>query len=165
MKTKKIEIGLIAALSGLVATPGCNKQEPPSAMCYDVMVEEYMDYVCSHCNNTIKGKYGSWMIRNINTIEEFVTQMKTLGYDVVLEKTEFCPICSKKNIENPVLIFNIRFSEEAEYHTVRSNIINEYQCLYEFLLNPDEYSETADERKIAIIQKMTGLGEDLKIEE
>ena len=95
----------------------------------------------------------------INQIDDIVEQIKTLGYDAVLDKTEFCPKCSKKNIENPELIFKIRFSDKADYHVVRSNIINEYQSLFEFLSNPDKF--TGDK---VIIQKMTGLGEDLKFE-
>ena len=162
MKSKKIEIGLVAALSGLVATPGCNKDiEPIGAMCYDPVAPiEYEDYVCFHCDNTVKGKYGSWIIHIISQIEDIVSRMKGLEYDVILDAAEFCPYCSKKNIENPELIFGIRFSEEADYHFVRSNIVNEYQCLFDFLANPDEYTGNRE-----IIQKMTGLEEDLKIEE
>ena len=160
MKTKNIKIGLAAALSSLVAAPGCDRILP-FASCYDPMIEEqYEDYICSHCGNTIKGKYANWIIHIINTIDDIVKKIKALDYDVILDKTEFCPYCSKKNIENPELIFQIRFSDEADYHTVRSNIINEYQCLYEFLSNPDEYKGNRE-----IIRKMTGLGEDLKIEE
>jgi hypothetical protein len=87
-----------------------------------------------------------------------VSKIKSLDYDAVLDKTEFCPICSKKNIQNPELIFKIRFSDEAGYHIARSNIVNEYQCVFDFLSKPDEYKGDK-----AIIQKMTGLGEDLKI--
>jgi hypothetical protein len=128
-------------------------------MCYDPAVEEhYEDYICSHCGNTIKGKYANWTIHNINQIDELVNKIKKLEYDVVLDKTEFCPFCSKKNVENPELIFSIRFSDEDEYHIARSNIVNEYQCLFEFLSNPDEYKGSRE-----IIKKMTGLEEDLKI--
>jgi len=159
MERREILKGLAAALSGLVAVPGCKIL--PLASCYDPMVvEQYEDYVCSHCGNTIKGKYVNWMVRNISQIEDIVNRIKALGYDVVLDATEFCPYCSKKNIENPELIFSIRFSEEAEYHIVRSNIVNEYQCLLDFLSNQDEYAGNRE-----IIQKMTGLGEDLKIDE
>jgi len=160
MKNKKIEIGLVAALSGLVAIPVCTLPSCHIASCYEPGVEQpYMDYICSHCGDTIKGKYGDWIIHNINTIADIVKGIKDLGYDAILDKTEFCPYCSKKTIENPELIFQIRFSEEADYHTVRSNIANEYQCLFNFLSKPDEYTGNRE-----IIQKMTGLGEDLKIE-
>ena len=160
MKTNTVKIGLVAALGSIVATPGCDRILP-FAMCYDPgVVEQYEDYICSHCGNTIKGKYSNWIIHIINTIEDIVNQIKELDSDVILDKTEFCPYCSKKNIENPELIFHIRFSDEVDYHTVRSNIINEYQCLYEFLSNPDEYTGNQE-----IIRKMTGLGEDLKIGE
>jgi len=167
MKRRKAIKGLAAALGGLAAIPGCKKELVPVASCYVTVVDYYEDYVCSHCGNTIKEKYTKQIISYIGQIEYGVNQMKGLGYDVILDKTEFCPHCSKKGIENPVLIFKIRFSEEADYHIARSNIINEYYCLYEFLKNPDEYLETQDVKtlpeKIAIIRKMTGLGEDLKI--
>jgi len=160
MKTNTVKIGLVAALGSIVATPGCDRILP-FAMCYDPgVVEQYEDYICSHCGNTIKGKYSGWTIHIINTIDDIVKKIKDLGYDVILDKTEFCPICSKKNIENPELIFQIRFSEEADYHTVRSNIENEYQCLYDFLSNPVEYKGNRE-----IIKKMTGLEDDLKIGE
>ena len=158
MKSRNVKIGLVAALSGLATMPGCNKSVIETAMCYIVAFEEYVDYLCSHCGVTIKGKHGNRMIFNIYSIDETVAQMKTLGYDVILDKTEFCPYCSKKNIENPELIFCIRFSDEVDYHFVRSNIINEYRCLLEFLSNPEEYTGNRE-----IIQKMTGLGEDMKI--
>ena len=202
MKTKKIKIGLAAALGGVVAMHGCNSQmDKPvaetgentdsirlenrlkelfqteyngeltwGAMCYVTIEPVYVDYVCSHCGETIKEKLNNWMVFNINQIEDVVNRIKTLGYDVVLDVTEFCPHCSKSDIENPELIFKIRFSQKANYHVARSNIINEYLCLLAFLSNQDKYSGFYDEEyalhdNIAIIQKMTGLGTDLKIEE
>jgi hypothetical protein len=159
--------GLAAALGGLVAIPGC-KRFPEGVTCYDPIVEYYVDYVCSHCNGVTKEKYNNWIVHIISQIEDIVKKIKELEYDVVLDKTEFCPHCSETEIENPVLIFKIRFSDEAGYHVVRSNIVNEYQCMLEFLSNPDEFLEKQDEKtlqeKIAIIRKMTGLGEDLKFE-
>ena len=202
MKNRKIEIGLIAVLSGgLVATQGCSSQSdkpiddnnmnPDSikleqrlkelsqtkytgeltwgAMCYDPMAPAYMDYICSHCGETIKEKHNNWMVFAINQIDEIVTRIKKLSYDVVLDKTEFCPYCSKSDIENPELIFKMRFSTKANYHIAKSNITNEYLCLLAFLSNQDTYLNVFDYEfalhdNIAIIQKMTGLGKDLKIE-
>ena len=157
MERREILKGLAAALGGLAVIPGC-KHFPETAMCYDPAVEYYVDYVCTYCNRTIKGKYGDWIVNSISQIAVTVKKIKELEYDVILDKTEFCQNCSKKNIQNPELIFKIRFSGEAEYHIVRSNIVNEYQCLYDFLKNPDEFTGNK-----AIIQKMTGLGEDLVI--
>ena len=157
MERRKVIKGFAAALSGLVAIPGCNHFT--GATCYEPAVDDYVDYDCSYCNNIIKRTYSDWVVRSIKQIENIVSQIENMDYDVVLDKTEFCPYCSKKNIENPELIFKIRFSDKAEYHVVRSNIINEYQCLFDFLSNPDEYTGNRE-----IIQKMTGLGEDLKIE-
>jgi len=139
------------------------------AMCYDIAEPKLVDYICSYCGDTIKEKYLDWDLYTIESIEKIVTQIKTSGYDAVLDKTEYCPHCSKKEINEPELIFKIRFSEKADYHIVRSNITNDYQCLLAFLLNQDTYSGYYDEEyalhdNVAIIQKMTGLGKDLKIE-
>jgi DNA-directed RNA polymerase subunit RPC12/RpoP len=139
------------------------------AMCYDPAVPAYMDYICSHCGDTIKEKYENWDIYNINGIENIVNQIKENGYDVVLDKTEFCPRCSKKEIEHPELIFKIRFSSNADYHIVKANMANEYQCLRAFLLDKKTFSgeygeEHSLHNNIMVIQKMTGLGKDLKIE-
>ena len=199
MKTKNIKIGLVAALGGLAAAQNCDAQTGNSndasnrsadsirleqrlkelsktkytgelawgAMCYSPAMLEFLEHVCPYCGDTKKWGYGTWMF--INHIEEIVTRIKTLGYDVVLDKTEFCPQCSKMNIEKPKLIFKIRYSTKSSYHIARSNIVNEYLCLLAFLSNQDKYSgETEQEYalydNIAIIQKMTGLGKDLKIE-
>jgi hypothetical protein len=198
MKNKNIKIGLVAALGGLVTVPNCDVRNENTdnqdadcigleqrltelsktkytgelawgAMCYDIASPVYIDYCCPTCRDTIKGKYDSWTIYNINYIEDIVNRIKNLGYDVVLEKTEFCPKCSKKKIANPELIFKMRCSANAKYHVARSNIVNEYQCVLAFLSNQEKYSgeqgqEFALHDNIAIIQKMTGLGKDLKIE-
>ena len=156
MERREIVKGLAAALGGLVAIPGCRNL--PGAMCYDPIVDYYVDYTCSDCKTIVKDTYGDWIVQSINQIEDFVIQIEDLDYDVALKKTEFCPNCNKKEIGNPELIFKIRFSDKDDYHVVRSNIINEYQCLLEFLSNPDEYTGNRE-----IIIKMTGLGEDLKI--
>ena len=139
------------------------------AMCYDAMAPVYVDYICSHCGHTIREKYDNWIVGEINLIEEFVTKMGKLGYDVILDKTEYCPCCSERDIKNPELIFKIRFSAKADYHIARSNIANEYQCMLAFLSNEDKYKGHYDEEhalhdNVAIIQKMTGLGKDLVIE-
>ena len=158
MERRKMLKGLAAALSGLAAIPGCIEETEEAeetitgAMCYDAGIPDFADYICYYCNNITKGKYGSSVIYVINKIEEILAQIISLDYDVVLDKTEFCPKCSKKTIENPELIFKIRFSEKVAYHVVKSNIINEYQCLYEYLSGPDKFSGD-----ITIIQKMTGL--------
>ena len=138
------------------------------AMCYSVAISKIENYVCPHCANTVR-KYYSRTIRVISTIEDIVKSMKEMGYDVVLDKTEFCPDCSKKRINNPNLVFKIRFSTKADYHIAKSNIINEYLCLLAFLSDKDKYQDKQDfehplHDNIPIIQKMTGLGKDLKIE-
>ena len=166
MERREALKGLAAALGGLVMIPGCKKLLPV-AMCYDPAVPYPTNYVCSYCNYTIKDKYDGYLLYSINLIEDTVNFIKMLEYDADLDKTEFCPKCSQKNIEKPELIFRSRFSEETEYHIARSNIVNEYRCLLEFLSDPDKFMEEQNEiilrEKIAIIQKMTGLGDNLKI--
>jgi len=161
MKNKNLKIGLAAALSGLVATPSVVLKSC-GVTCYDPGVECHVDYSCSYCSSTIKNTHCDWMVYSIAQIDDIVNQIKELEHDVVLDKKEFCPYCSNMNIENPELIFKIRFSEEADYHTVRSNIVNEYQLLLEFLTDREKFIDEQNE-KIAIIRKMTGLEGDLKI--
>jgi ribosomal protein S27AE len=127
-----------------------------------------VDYVCPYCGDTIKERYSNWNIYDMSGIAAIVEQIKAMEYDVVLDKREFCPHCSGKSIENPELIFKIRFSSDAEYHIVKSNISYEYQCLLAFLSDKATYfgsygEEYALHDNTAIIQKMTGLGKDLKI--
>jgi hypothetical protein len=201
MKNRKIKIGLIAGVSGMVAIPSCNSQTgnlntgdnqntdsikleqrlqnlantkykkelSMGAMCYAPMRSKFEDYICPYCGDTIKEKYDSWNIYNISAIESIVGQIKSMEYDVVLDKREFCPHCSGKSIENPELIFKIRFSSNAEYHIVKSSLLYEYKCLLAFLSDEATYfgsfgEEHALHDNTAIIQKMTGLGKDLKIE-
>lgn len=138
------------------------------AMCYSPIMPQPMDHVCPYCGDTTKERYDNWAFYAIEGIERIVAQIKSLGYDVVLDKTEYCPRCSERNIEHPELIFKIRFSAKADYHIVKSNIVNDYQCLLAFLSNQDIYSGSYGEEhdlhnSIAIIQKMTGLGKDLKV--
>jgi len=141
----------------------------PGAMCYMMMFDKFVDWVCPYCGDTTKWEYGTWVFSSIDYIEEIVSRIKTLGYDVVLDKAEFCSNCSNHSIEKPELIFKIRFSTKADYYIVKSNIVDEYQCLLAFLSNKKKFKGTHDEEhalhdNIAIIQKMTGLGKDLKIE-
>ena len=136
------------------------------AMCYEVSAPIKIDYQCSYCNEETKDRYDNWLVGEIQGIDAIVTQLKEKGYDVVLDKTEFCEHCSKRIILNPELIFKIRFSDNGDYHEVRSNIQNEYQCLLEFILGNDKYQgdygeEIALHDNIEIIQKMTGLGKGI----
>ena len=138
------------------------------AMCYESTALIHADFVCSYCGDTIKEKYDNWQVYNINEIEKIVEQIKSKGYDVILDKTELCQHCSQKDIQNPALIFKIRFSSKVDYYVVKSNIEYEYQCLLTFLSGQKTFSDRyGDEHtlndNVAIIQKMTGLGKDLEI--
>lgn len=136
------------------------------AMCYESVIYRYIDYICPYCKDTIRGS--SWDLNNRDAIESIFDKIKAEGYDVVLDKTEFCPHCSGKSIDRPEYIFKMRFSSNADYHIARSNIASDYQCVLDFILGNEIFqreneSESAIHDNIDIIQKMTGLGKDLKI--
>jgi len=138
------------------------------AMCYDPASPYTVDYVCSLCGFTVKDEYDDHQVFDIREIEIIVKKIEKLGYDVVLDKKEYCPRCSNKEIERPELIFSIRYSASSEYHIVRSNILNEYLCLLAFLEERDKYTVERDEERslhksAGIIKKMTGLGADLDL--
>jgi len=156
MNRREMLKDVTAALGGLAIAQACKPfaSFPAGAMCYDpVSSVHFVDYVCPYCDHTMEEKYDSWVIYNINKIDEVVSLIKDLGYDVVLDQTEYCSYCSQKEIVNPELIFKIRFSEATGYHVVKSNILFEYQCLHEYLEHPKTYTGSRE-----IIQKMTGLG-------
>jgi len=183
MKTKNIKIGIVAALVENKSIDRIQLEQRlkelaqieykgklmMGALCYRQCALKHQKYVCSHCGNTIQKVFQDWMYRDINLIEKNVNKIRKMGYDVVLDKRKFCPNCSKKEIQNPKLLFKIRYSPQADYHIVKSNIIYEYQCLLAFLSNKKKFKgeqgwEFALHDNIPIIQKMTGLGKDLKIE-
>ncbi len=140
------------------------------AMCYDIIATATVDYVCTYCGDTIKGRYDEWDIKFVNMIESIVDSIKAKGYDAVLDKSELCPNCSKKETVHPELIFKIRFSKKADYHIARSNIINEYSCVRDFIEGRDVYTDWTDVEyaihdDVNIIQKMTGLGQGIETPE
>ena len=140
------------------------------AMCYKVAAPRQTDYTCSHCRTVTRDRLDNWQVRKIRKIESIVNQIRNEGYDVILDATGFCRNCTPKEPENPELIFRIRFSDQSGYHTVRSNIVNEYQCLLLFIQGKEKYpggygEEYAIHDQIHIIRKMTGLGTDIVIKD
>ena len=138
------------------------------AMCYDPAVPYPVDYVCSLCGFTVKDEYDDHQVFEIREIEIIVKKIKNLGYDVLLDKKEYCPRCSNREIDRPELIFSIRYSASSNYHVARSNILNEYLCLLAFLEEKEKYTVERDEERslhegAGIIKKMTGLGDDLDL--
>lgn len=95
MKNKKIKLGVLAAVRGIVGIPGCQHTPKPSlydksedsirlearllelsktnyngalfsgAMCYKMASPQNVDYIYPYCNDTIKNKYDSWKINGI----------------------------------------------------------------------------------------------------
>lgn len=141
------------------------------AMCYKIAATKPGTYKCRECGRVVSEKYSHYMLSTMSSIIRTVDMIRAMGYDVVVDQSEFCPKCSKhRKVENPELIFKIRFSKKAEYHVAKSNVKNDYVCLYEFLSGNQKFADrTGNEYlirdNIPVIQKMTGLGSDLKIEE
>jgi hypothetical protein len=129
------------------------------AMCYIVASPQEQDYECSKCGaKTPSTAYSNGNIRSIRLV---VNDIKALGYDVVLDESMFCSACSGMKHERPELIFKIRFSKNAEYHSAMSNVYDDYQTVYQFLLGKDNflkyYSNGSLDKKFRIIEKMLGI--------
>ncbi len=129
------------------------------AMCYIVASPQEQDYECSKCGaKTPSTAYNNGNIRSIRIL---VNDIKALGYDVVLDESMFCSACSGMKHERPELIFKIRFSKNAEYHSAMSNVYDEYETVYQFLLGKDNflkyYSNGSLDKKFRIIEKMLGI--------
>lgn len=129
------------------------------AMCYIVASPQEQDYECSKCGaKTPSTAYSNGNIRSIRLV---VNDIKALGYDVVLDESMFCSACSGMKHERPELIFKIRFSKNAEYHSAMSNVYDEYETVYQFLLGKDNflkyYSYDRLDKKFRIIEKMLGI--------
>ncbi|MBP1630812.1 MAG: hypothetical protein H6Q15_1705 [Bacteroidetes bacterium] len=134
------------------------------AMCYSSEILLNKPYTCPACGKIIeKSSYEIW---NLISIKEIVGKIDSLGYDVVLDETEYCKHCNGSEIKEPILIFKIRFSKNSNYHIAKTNWIRNYSCLYEFLKGNDIY-EIDYERDVPIhlsidvIKLMSGLGRDV----
>jgi hypothetical protein len=140
------------------------------AMCYSMVEPSIADYKCPSCGHkTGHDNYTIWNIEHIRTI---VVQIKNAGYDVVLDEHEFCKKCSTGDklheikVQYPELIFKIRYNPDSPYHIAKSNIVNDYNCILEFLKGNDFYSGKRDEImplhwNIDILQKMLGIGKEI----
>lgn len=128
--------------------------DPPlvSAMCYVIIALEDTRYECIRCGNLTDPLYADYTIMAIESIRQTVDSIREMGYDVILDEREFCPDCSKKKIEDPELIFQIRFSDQEDYHTTKSNIPEYYLCVQQFL-------QEKETERVDIVRKMTGLTE------
>lgn len=200
MKNKKIKSGIIAAVGSAIVAGGGSAQTPENplptrgvadsvmlenrlkelaelpwrtnrliAMCYSsAYILKTVKYTCPHCGKTTK--VDDYKIKNLLKIEKLFKEIEAEGYDVVLDRREFCSKCSRRNkVEYPEVIFKIRFSEKGEYHIVKSNNQSDYITLLAFLQDRKSYTSNRGEKylpeEIDVIQKMTGLGRDLIIKE
>jgi len=139
------------------------------ATCYFIVPESYTKvhiikkekYICPKCGITTirKDEY----LETIKRIRLIVSQIKSYGLDVQLDESEFCNNCSETCIQDPSLIFKIRFSEDSKYHIAWSNKIDDYYKILELIqdkINNEEY-ETSIIDAIITINKMTGLGKKI----
>jgi hypothetical protein len=130
-------------------------------MCYVMASPMKEDYVCPVCASTTPST--TYANGNIRSIRAKVEEIKKMGYDVVLDESGYCSHCSGKEVERPELVFKIRFSENAPYHTAKSNIYADYDATARFLKGSKDDIEVLlnarkdNEKVFAIIKKMTGL--------
>jgi len=136
-----------------------------SAMCYAVVANrDTTDFTCSVCNNITRYRVDD--INHIKYIRKTFDEIKSLKYDVILDDREYCEHCNKTKLEEPSLIFKIRFSKNSDYHIVKSNMVEEYLILLDFLKGKDKYDSGRGGEKplnleIDVIKKMTGLGSEI----
>ncbi len=184
---KKDSIELEIRLRGLAETEYKGELRG-GAMCYIPITSYDKPYICPICKKTtLNFTVDKDQIESIRAISQ---KIKQLGYDVILDESEFCEHCRDKKanensivvtqspdktkfefrkndrIEYPVLIFKIRFSKNSKYHVVKSNFEFDYLILWEFLNDNDKYNagragELPLHMEIDVIKKMTGLGADL----
>jgi len=161
---KKDSIELEKRLKELSITPYFGKLNT-GAMCYEsgsAIISK--DYICPICGKKSDIKnYDHW---GISEIREIVKDIKSLGYDVILDETQFCEVCNGEKDTNPYLYFKIRFSENSPYHSTNSNILSDYNCLLQFLLGKEKFTSDREVEKsiydnVYIIYKMTGLGKEI----
>lgn len=135
------------------------------AMCYAVVAKrDTTDFICSVCNKNTRYRIDD--INHIKYIKKTFDEIKSLKYDVILDESEYCEHCNKTKLKEPSLIFKIRFSKDADYHVIKSNINEDYLILLDFLKGKDTYIKYEHDIrpihwKIDVIKKMTGLGNDI----
>jgi phage FluMu protein Com len=97
--------------------------------------------------------------------QEVVKKLQKAGYDAYLYCTEFCPRCrsvSENTKREAEMQFVIRFSDSENYHVARSNILQDYLCVLEFLLGNEVMSGSFGEtvplnERVDVLVKMLGL--------
>lgn len=155
-------------LKELAALPP--REERMIAMCYAMAYTDAKgEFKCPHCGKETNSKWNTQITYNLSRVREVFDKIKAEGYDVALDETEYCPKCSKgKKIEYPAPVFKIRFSERSNYYAIKTGAVSDYVCLLAFLRDERLYKDQYKDEKylpeeIQRIQKMTGLGKDLKI--
>lgn len=151
---------LVKRLKAL-ATADYDTFELPNAMCYSVAMPIEENYVCPKCG--AKTASTTYKNGNVRSIRGIVAEIKAMGYDVVLDESQYCHKCNGSKEEYPELRFKIRFSKDAEYHVAGSNTSSDYSAVKAFFEGEKVFREfvanNRDEAKrtLKIVEKMTGL--------
>ena len=132
-----------------------------STTCGNIVDHEYEDYVCPHCSK--KTKRSKRSINELKSAENIVKKINDAGYDVILEQKEYCKFCSHRVfINEPTLVFKIRFSKNSPYHVAKTNNAIDYLSIIDFLSNRNiRTKENNLYEVIEVINKMTGLGSEI----
>lgn len=150
-------------LKELAETP--YTEVPFCAMCYSIgaLYPRYVDYICPKCSSISVCKEDDIMV--LERIRKIIPELKSVGYDIVLEEPEYCEQC-RGNTPSKSLsyTFQIRFNPDDDYHVARTSDAYDFVCLHSFLMGGIGYHAYRDDEmlhdKIDTISKMTGLGAD-----
>ena len=135
----------------------------PIAMCYSMAAPIEENYVCPVCGKETSST--AYQNGNIRSIRGVVEGMRSIGYDVQLDESQFCHNCNGKKEDYPSLKFRISLNKNGHYHEAYSNVYDDYSNLFIFLKYSDkkEFVKSVSnnkqeaEKAFAAIEKMTGL--------
>ena len=148
-------------LSELAETPFTGKLAE-GAMCY-LMASYDSDYNCTICGRISRPDGFTVFGRELNLIRKIVEELKTKGFDVLLDESEYCDYCRENSIDDyPQPVFMMRFNQDDDYNKCRCDNSNDYMCLATFLSGGDVFVDNqafdiALHDRIDRISKMSGL--------
>jgi hypothetical protein len=135
------------------------------AMCYmpGEMMFEYVPYKCDICHE--ETRYEANVLWRLESAKRYVEDMKNtrLQVDVEIDELDYCKHCTGKDVENPMPIFKIRFSQNEKYHEVKTDDDSDYECILAFLQGKDNYENCHRDatyplnEQIEQLVRMTGL--------
>jgi len=134
------------------------------AMCYIPMELSSASYECTVCGYATAHKSFSHTLHRILLARELVSELKSAGYDVLLDERYYCQYCCAERKKVYIgLTFMIRFSKKEKYHIVEDVSNDDLRCVSAFLKGEDHFLDYFDATTpfydwIDWIGKMTGLG-------